>query len=196
MRAMSSDSPNSLTRCVEVTGVTLARKSLARTVTVRSVRSIKSWRLPALAALISLPILGACAQPVVVDAAENAADPLCAEMILGAPNELAGFKKLKTTAQATTAWGDDDTPPVVLRCGVEMLQPTTDECLGIAPPRGGEDIDWVITNAEEEWIFTTYGRVPGLELTVPHAFPGDQPSALLADLARIAQKGEAVRSCL
>lgn len=146
--------------------------------------------------LLSLAALTACAQAVVVDPAENAADPICAEIILGAPNELAGFKKLKTTAQATTAWGDEENPPVILRCGVEMLEPTTDECIGIAPPRGGEDIDWVITNEEDEWVFTTYGRIPGLELSVPHAFPGDQPSALLADLARIAQKGESVRSCL
>jgi len=146
--------------------------------------------------LLSLAALTACAQAVVVDPADNAADPVCAEIILGAPNELAGFKKLKTTAQATTAWGDEENPPVVLRCGVELLEPTTDECIGIAPPRGGEDIDWVITNEEEEWVFTTYGRIPGLELSVPHAFPGDQPSALLADLARIAQKGESVRTCL
>lgn len=146
--------------------------------------------------LVALTAVTACAQPVVIDAAENAADPKCAEMILGSPNELAGFKKLKTTSQATTAWGDEDTPAVVLRCGVEMLEPTTDECIGIAPPRGGDDIDWVITNAEEEWIFTTYGRVPGLELTVPHAFPGDQPSALLADLSRIADLAEVQRSCL
>jgi len=146
--------------------------------------------------LLALPALAACTQPIVVDAADNAADPVCAQMILGAPNELAGFDKLKTSAQATTAWGDGETPPVVLRCGVEMLQPTTDECIGIAPPRGGEDIDWVITNEDEQWVFTTYGRVPGLELTVPHAFPGDQPSALLADLSRIAQLGEVERTCL
>lgn len=146
--------------------------------------------------LLALPALAACSQAVVVDAADNAADPICAEMILGAPNEMAGFDKLKTSSQATTAWGDDETPPVILRCGVELLEPTTDECMGIAPPRGGDDIDWVITNEEEAWIFTTYGRVPGLELTVPHAFPGDQPSALLADLSRIAQKGEVLRTCL
>lgn len=173
--------------------MTLARNQPVWTVTVNDVRDFK---LVGFLMLLVLPVLAACAQPVVIDPAENAADPLCAEMILGAPNELAGFQKLKTTAQATTAWGDEETPPVVLRCGVELLQPTTDECIGIAPPRGGENIDWVITNEEEAWVFTTYGRVPGLELTVPHAFPGDQPTALLADLSRIAEKGEVQRTCL
>lgn len=157
---------------------------------------MRTPKVLSLLTLLALPALAACTQPVVVEAAENAADPVCAEMILGAPNELAGFEKLKTSAQATTAWGDEDTPPVVLRCGVELLEPTTDECMGISPPRGGEDIDWVITNDEDSWVFTTYGRMPGLELRVPHAFPGDQPSALLADLSRIAQKGEVLRSCL
>lgn len=161
-------------------------------------KTVRSPKVLIALTLLSLFVLTACAQPVVVDPGDNAADPICAEMILGAPNELSGLPKLKTTAQATTAWGDDDTPPAVLRCGVEILEPTTDECLGIAPPRGGEDIDWVITNKEEDetWVFTTYGRVPGLELTIPHAFPGEQPSALLADLSRIAQMGEQVRSCL
>lgn len=157
---------------------------------------MRTPKVLSLFALLALPALAACTQPVVVDPAGNAADPVCAEIILGAPNELAGFDKLKTTAQATTAWGDGEVPPVVLRCGVEMLEPTTDECIGISPPRGGDDIDWVITNEEEEWVFTTYGRVPGLELTVPHAFPGDQPSALLANLSRIAQKSEVLRTCL
>jgi len=157
---------------------------------------VRSGKILGVLALAVLPAVAACAQPVVVDPAENAADPVCAEMILGAPNELGGFEKLKTTAQATTAWGDDEVPPAVLRCGVEILEPTTDECLGVAPPRGGDDVDWVITNEEEDWVFTTYGRVPGLELSIPHAFPGDQPAALLAELSRIAQMGEKQRSCL
>src|SRR5699024_5991174 len=141
-------------------------------------------------------LLSACAGKAITEPAPEADDPVCAEMILGAPTELGGFETLKTTAQATTAWGDDPMEAIVLRCGVEELEPTTDECIGVEANRGEDDVDWVISNEEDQWVFTTYGRVPGLELQVPHAFPGDQPTALLSDLSRIANLGESVRTCL
>ncbi|QGQ18926.1 DUF3515 family protein [Cellulomonas sp. JZ18] len=120
--------------------------------------------LPVVAA--ALLTLTACAPVVAVDVAPHATDPVCASVVLALPAQLSqDLPRLDTDAQATTAWGRPDAA-VVLRCGVEPLGPTTDRCQSVSTPNG-PTIDWVVVEESGDWRFTTYGRVPAVEVLVP-----------------------------
>lgn len=109
-------------------------------------------------------LLAGCASAVDVDAAPGATDPLCAEVIAAVRGEgyaeVGGRERRETDAQSTAAWG---APPVVLRCGVTPPAPTTDPCLSV------EGVDWVVRQTDAATVFTTYGREPALEVSVPAA---------------------------
>lgn len=88
-------------------------------------------------------LLASCTSAVPVQVAPHATDPLCAEVVLALPDDLGdALTALDTTAQATKAWGSASAP-VVLRCGVEPLGPTTDRCVTVETP-GGPSVDWVV----------------------------------------------------
>ncbi|MFZ5871876.1 MAG: DUF3515 family protein [Actinomycetota bacterium] len=129
-----------------------------------------------------------CAAPVDVEVAPQAADPLCAQVLVslrsGAYDELAGRPRRDTTSQSTAAWGD---PPVVLRCGVEPPGPTTAACVDV------EGVDWVLDDARA--TFTTYGRVPAVEVAFP---PGDVTGsdAVLVELSALVGRLPQSRECL
>lgn len=143
--------------------------------------------------------LAACAQPVSVDAAPYAADPLCAAVVLALPVDLGDLAHLGTTSQATTAWGDPS-DPVVLRCGVEPPGPTTDEC--VTADDGTTSVDWIAVpgaadaDGTSPWTFTTYGRTPAVEVLVPASVTRSRSTSFLLDLgpavAQLPQDG----SCL
>lgn len=132
-------------------------------------------RLAASAAAVVAP-LAACTSAVPAEAGPFAADPLCAEVLVvvreGGYGELAGLPRRDTDAQSTAAWGD---PPVVLRCGVEPLGPTTDPCLRV------DGVDWVARESGGRTVLTTYGRFPAVEVSVP----ADQEVATDAVLAAV-----------
>jgi hypothetical protein len=65
------------------------------------------------------------------------------------------------------AWG---APPIIARCGLPGLGPTTDPCLDVS------GIDWVAHQLSDGVRFTTYGRSPAIEVLVPSAY---QPEPLL-----------------
>ena len=65
------------------------------------------------------------------------------------------------------AWGD---PPIIARCGVPPIGPTTDQCIDVS------GIDWVAHRLTDGVRFTTYGRTPAIEVLVPSAY---QPEPLL-----------------
>ncbi|WP_420113380.1 DUF3515 domain-containing protein [Pseudactinotalea sp.] len=139
-----------------------------------------------------LAAASACSTAVAVDPAPSASEPVCAVLLLDLPNELGGQERRSTTSQASRAWGD---PAIVLRCGVTPLPPTTDGCVTVAA-EGGSEVDWVVTEDAENATFTTYGRVPAVEVTIPADYAGDQTimtelSAVVVDLP---QDGD--RECL
>ena len=70
---------------------------------------------------------------------------------------------METTADsdAVTAWGD---PPVIARCGLGALGPTTEQCLDV------DGVDWVVRKASDGAVFTTFGRDPAIEVLVPNAY--------------------------
>lgn len=142
---------------------------------------MRGWRRPGACLSIAVVVAGlpGCAQGVPVEPAPSASEPVCAELLLGLPDELVGEPRRSTTSQASRAWGD---PAIVLRCGVDPLPPTTDPCLSIPDPAGENPVDWVASTeaSDGERVFTTYGRIPAVEVTIPQAYPGD---AVLAELA-------------
>lgn len=145
-------------------------------------------------------VLTACQAAVEVDPGPTASAPECAEVLRALPEELAGAEQRSTTSQATTAWGED--PAITFRCGVAPPGPTTDRCI-TAEAANGTAVDWVVTDlgdVDGGWQFTTYGRVPAIELTVPVAHAGNasdaDPTTLLVDLGEAVDIISADRACL
>lgn len=138
-------------------------------------------------------VLASCARPVGVEPAPSASEPVCAELLLRLPEELIGLERRSTTSQASRAWGEED--PIVLRCGVTPLGPTTDPCLSIPDPSGENPIDWVAATEQTDRgrVFTTYGRLPAVEVSIPESYPGD---AVLAELADAVAPFPQERECL
>ena len=153
----------------------------------------------AVAALGVLVALAGCAPAVVVPPADAADDPDCARVVLALPDELGGLRRVETTSQATTAWGEP-TRPVVLRCGVEPPEPTTDPC--VDADDGTTQVDWVARSGEPredgsaDWTFVTYGRDPAVEVRVPAEVAGTGSTSFLLDLGPAVALVEQTRECL
>jgi hypothetical protein len=156
------------------------------------------WRAAAVVAAATA--LGGCTSAVGVTAAPFADDPVCAEVILALPDELADAPRSDTTSQGTAAWTDGDPrDAIVLRCGVEPLPPTTDQCVA-ATDATGTTIDWVTVAGDEEagtpWTFTTYGREPAVQVLVPTSVTSARSTSFLVDLSRAVAHAEQTRRCL
>lgn len=156
-------------------------------------------RVALLPTTVGAAVLTGCAAAVPVPAAPDAADPACASVVLALPDDLEGMPRLRTTSQATVAWGTADAP-VVLRCGVEPPAPTTDAC--VAADDGTHAVDWVTTTGPEQedggadWTFTTYGRSPAVEVSVPAAVTAERSTSFLLDLGPAVARVEQTRACL
>ncbi len=112
--------------------------------------------LPVALSALTATLLTACTPVVNVLPAEDAANPACAEVMVGLPIDVADHSRRETNSQATSAWGSPS--KVVLRCGVEPPGPTTDECASV------NGVDWVLREGEKSWTATTYGRNPAVEV--------------------------------
>ncbi len=153
------------------------------------------------ATLLATAALAGCAGSAVqVDAAPFADDPVCAEVILALPQVIAEAERSDTTSQGTAAWVHDrPEDAIVLRCGVEPLPPTTDQCVD-ATDDAGRSVDWVTVPGDEAtgtpWTFTTYGREPAVEVVVPTAVTTERSTSFLVDLGVAVSRTEEVRECL
>ncbi|GAA1486403.1 DUF3515 domain-containing protein [Brachybacterium fresconis] len=153
-------------------------------------------RLPALAAAGLMTLSLASCGTVQVPAGPAATDPLCADIILQAPPQVLGMDRVETSSQGTVAWGDgEDT--VVMRCGVTPPGPTTDICTTLEDG-GGIQIDWIVREVEDGmFLYTTYGREPAIDVTVPYSAAPDQPSGAALDLAQVIDRNiEATDHCV
>lgn len=144
--------------------------------------------LAALGALcVTAPLVSACSSgEVPMDAAEDANNPACADVIVRLPDTVADLDRRTTNAQSTGAWGDP--AGVLLRCGVEPSGPTTDECVDV------NGVDWIIDRSNAPlYRFEAYGRSPGLEVIVN----SEQASgtATVVDLAAVVQYLPQEREC-
>jgi hypothetical protein len=154
-------------------------------------------RRPALLAaaplVISVAALAGCTPTIGVPAAEDAANPRCAEVMLTLPDELGGdLPQVSTDAQATTAWGRAGAA-VTLRCGVTPPGPSAD-CQQVESQTG--TVDWIVQAGQDgTWRFVTYGRDPAVEVLVPPAITEDHSTSFIGDLAPAVSKVEATEHC-
>lgn len=125
-----------------------------------------SRRLAAAAvALLGAGLLGGCSATVHLEPAEDANNPLCAEVSAGLQNvgSIADKDRRWTDAQATGAWGDTgESSAIILRCGVAVPAPTSElQCVTF------EGVDWLVDAAETPFLrLTTYGRDPAVQLYI------------------------------
>ena len=133
---------------------------------------------------------------VQVPAGPEASHPVCADIVLGAPPEVLGMERQETSSQGTAAWGSgEDT--VAMRCGVTPPGPTTDTCTRLEDGSGIE-VDWIVRELEDGgFLYTTYGREPAIDVTVPRSAAPDQPSGAALDLAQVVSRNiEATTHCV
>lgn len=124
--------------------------------------------------------LAACGS-VSVPPGPHADDPACAPIIQGAPTAMLDQARHETSSQGTVAWGRGaDT--IVLRCGVTPPGPTTDLCTRLESSSGAT-VDWIVREEDGVVTFTTYGRTPAVDITVPRSVAPDQPSAVPLEVA-------------
>jgi len=120
-------------------------------------------------------LLAGCSPTVALQPADDGINTVCAQVVVGLPETVAGLEQRKTDAQGTSAWGEPTA--VILRCGVPVPPPTAEyPCFTV------DGVDW-LRNADDapNYVFTTYGRDPAIEVIVN----GDAASgsAALIDLA-------------
>ncbi|MFC0673333.1 DUF3515 family protein [Brachybacterium hainanense] len=142
-----------------------------------------------LGSLLVLVSLAGCGTTT-VPPGPDAADPVCASIIATAPKEILGHARQETNSQGTLVWGEGE-DAIVLRCGVEPPGPTTQQCTTLADAAGAE-VDWIVTTSDDEdpedpsamVLFTTYGRTPAVDISVPRSAAPEQPSAVPLEFTR------------
>jgi hypothetical protein len=132
-----------------------------------------------LAAALLVAALAACSDndgTTDLAAAPLGSSPECAAVVDRAPQKVLDRGRTDAAAVGVAVWGD---PPIVLQCGVELAAgPTSDPCLTV------KGVDWLWDNPDDDdapAAFVTYGRSPGVRVTVP----GDrsQATGALVELA-------------
>jgi len=115
--------------------------------------------------LLGTALLGGCSTTVHLEPAEDANNPLCAEVSVGLQNvgSIADKDRRWTDAQSTGAWGDPGaSSAIILRCGVAVPAPTSElQCVTF------EGVDWLVDASETPFLrLTTYGRDPAVQLYI------------------------------
>lgn len=104
-------------------------------------------------------LLTGCAATVNLEAAENANDPLCAEVSVRYPDQIGELEQRWTNAQATTAYGDP--AAVLVRCGLEPVYASTLPCVSAS------GVDWLVDDSgAPNFRFISFGRAPAVEVIV------------------------------
>lgn len=135
-------------------------------------------RVVLLASIVPLVLLtlAACSPTVALTSAAKSNDVKCADVTVRLPGAVGTWSIRQTDAQATGAWGD----PVVavLKCGVTPPQPTKNLCYTVS------GIDWVEDRSHAPtYVFTTFGRVPAVQVTVDSKATNGQGTVILDDLS-------------
>ena len=126
--------------------------------------------------------VSSCSTPVDVFPPEPApsARDVCGALAEQLPHVVVGREARDTEPDSdlTAAWGD---PAIVLRCGVpepEALEPTS-ELVTV------DGVDWFPEQLTAGYLFTTYGRVVFVEVSVPDDYAPE--AGALTDLADAVQ---------
>lgn len=104
-------------------------------------------------------LLSGCATTVSLEAAEDANNPACAEVMVRLPNQIGDLEQRFTNAQATSAWGDP--AAVLLRCGLPEVLASELPCVSA----GG--IDWLVDDSKApSYRFISFATNPAVEVIV------------------------------
>jgi hypothetical protein len=104
-------------------------------------------------------LLTGCSATVSLEAAEDANNPACAEVMVRLPDALGEHTQRFTNAQATSAWGDP--AAVILRCGLPEVMASELPCVSA----GG--IDWLVDDtAAPSYRFISFATIPAVEVIV------------------------------
>ncbi len=136
--------------------------------------------------LVLAAALTGCTPVADVEAAADAANPDCAEVMVALPEDLAGAQQRETSSQGTSAWGNPS--QIILRCGVPVPGPTTDACATV------NGVDWVLREEGSLWTATTYGRDPAVEVLFDTSQVAS--STVLVELQNPVSRIEQTRECL
>lgn len=119
-------------------------------------------RLALLVCALTMLVLTACTPTVSVPAAEDANNPLCAEVTVRLPKSIVDQDRRWTDAQATGAYGSADGTSVIVSCGVDVPGPTAElRCITL------EGIDWLVDESDAPNMrVTTYGRDPAVQVFI------------------------------
>lgn len=121
-------------------------------------------KFAALLAGAVLLLLTGCTPIVALEPAENAADALCAEVMVRLPDTVPArdgdLTQRETDAQGTSAYGEPTA--VIVRCGVPVPDPTA-----TLPCYSAGSIDWLLDESDDpNLVYTSYGRDPAVEVIV------------------------------
>lgn len=114
----------------------------------------------ALPLLFLLATAAGCSEDVHATVPAGGDDPACRRLASALPDNLLKQHRRDTdpSSPALAAWGD---PAIILRCGVTPPGPTTAQCISV------DGVDWVARPVDEGYDFTTYGRLPAVQVLVP-----------------------------
>jgi len=116
---------------------------------------MRNYFLPA---IIALSLTG-CAQAVSLQAAEDANNPACAEVMVRLPAALGEHDIRYTNAQATAAWGNP--AAILLRCGLELVEVSALPCVTAG------STDWLVDESQSpNFRFISYATTPAVEVVV------------------------------
>lgn len=134
-----------------------------------------------------LLILTGCSATVVMQPAEQANDPACAEVMVRLPQTTADQQKRVTSSQSTAAWGDP--VAVSLTCGLKTVQVSNLACITAG------DVDWLVDEADKPtYRFISFGRTPATVVTVDSTKASG--ATVLEDLGLAVQFTKKTKQCL
>lgn len=104
-------------------------------------------------------LLAGCSPTVSLEAAEDANNPDCAEVMVRLPDQIGEFPQRFTNAQATSAWGEPTA--IIFRCGLEPVTASQLPCVTAG------DVDWLVDESDKpNYRFVSFGTSPAVEVIV------------------------------
>jgi hypothetical protein len=128
-------------------------------------------------ALLLGPAAGCSPGTPPLTAPPHASDAACVAALARLPGRVLDQARTPLDVAGAASWGE---PAIVLRCGLPEVGATTLTCLSV------NDVDWVVDDAADPLVFTTFGRSPAAQVRVPTAYGRENASAALVDLAPVA----------
>ncbi len=150
--------------------------------------SLPSKRLAGalLVAVLTGAGLSACAPAVSLNAADDANNPGCAEVMVRLPDKVDLQARRNTDAQSTAAWGQPAS--VLLRCGIKPIDVSVLPCVTV------QDVDWLVDDSKApSYRFITFARTPTTEVIVDSKSVSG--SSVLDELASATASGKVSRRC-